>query len=96
VEQASDEIADELRALSAGCPRPGPRYKRSCANDAVTAVLRDEDVERGGFLNKRARAPKFPPAMLLEALLRHHERTGRAPRWPPCSAPRRRWPRWHL
>src|SRR6202012_3624767 len=39
---------------------------------AVAAVLRDEDTARGGF----GGAPKFPPSALLEALLRHAERTG--------------------
>uniref|UniRef100_UPI0035564873 thioredoxin domain-containing protein n=1 Tax=Mycolicibacterium gadium TaxID=1794 RepID=UPI0035564873 len=39
---------------------------------AVMAILRDEDVERGGF----GRAPKFPPSALMEALLRAYERTG--------------------
>ncbi|MGH3584432.1 MAG: thioredoxin domain-containing protein, partial [Mycobacterium sp.] len=39
---------------------------------AVAAALRDEDTVHGGF----GRAPKFPPATLLEALLRHYERTG--------------------
>jgi uncharacterized protein len=39
---------------------------------AAAVVLRDFDAEHGGF----GGAPKFPPAMVLEALLRHHERTG--------------------
>ena len=37
-------------------------------------MLRDEDTARGGF----GGAPKFPPSALLEALLRHYERTGSA------------------
>jgi len=41
----------------------------------VTAVLTQEDTTRGGF----GGAPKFPPSLVLEALLRHHERTGSAP-----------------
>ena len=40
-------------------------------DEAVAAILRDEDAERGGF----GGAPKFPPSALLEALLRHYERT---------------------
>src|SRR6202034_3714181 len=40
--------------------------------NAVAAVLRDEDTAHGGF----GKAPKFPPSALLEALLRHWERTG--------------------
>ncbi|MGE5136622.1 MAG: thioredoxin domain-containing protein [Gemmatimonadota bacterium] len=37
---------------------------------AVTALARAFDGERGGF----GRAPKFPPSMVLEFLLRHSER----------------------
>ncbi|MGW0159182.1 thioredoxin domain-containing protein [Mycobacterium sp. NPDC003323] len=71
VERASDDIAGELRAMSAGLPG-GPALEVRLCDDAVAAVLRDEDTLRGGF----GGAPKFPPSMLLEALLRHHERTG--------------------
>ncbi|MGN7782446.1 thioredoxin domain-containing protein [Mycolicibacterium sp. 22603] len=74
VERASDEIAGELRAISVGLPGSGSPPDALLCDDAVAAVLRDEDVERGGF----GQAPKFPPAMALEALLRHHERTGSA------------------
>jgi hypothetical protein len=41
---------------------------------AVRALAGDFDQGRGGF----GRAPKFPPSMVLEFLLRHHERTGDA------------------
>ncbi len=40
--------------------------------DAVQAVARDYDTAHGGF----GSAPKFPPSMLLEFLLRHVARTG--------------------
>jgi hypothetical protein len=39
---------------------------------AAAALVPQFDAERGGF----GRAPKFPPSMVLEFLLRHHERTG--------------------
>ena len=39
---------------------------------AVGVLLREFDAERGGF----GGAPKFPPSMTLEQLLRHHARTG--------------------
>ena len=39
---------------------------------AVEGLGRDYDAARGGF----GGAPKFPPSMVLEFLLRHHERTG--------------------
>jgi uncharacterized protein len=41
---------------------------------AVTALAADFDEEHGGF----GRAPKFPPSMVLEFLLRHDERTASA------------------
>jgi uncharacterized protein len=74
VEQASDQIAGELRAMASGLPGGGPPLTPEVCDLAVAAVLRDEDAARGGF----GRAPKFPPSALLEALLRSHERTGSA------------------
>src|SRR6201987_2834366 len=71
VEKAGDEIASELRRLSAGLPGGGPAIAQSLCDAAVVAILADEDHERGGF----GGPPKFPPSALLEALLRHHERT---------------------
>jgi uncharacterized protein len=72
VEQASDRIAAELQSMASGLPGGGPPMQPALCDHAVAAVLRDEDVERGGF----GGAPKFPPSALLEALLRSHERTG--------------------
>lgn len=78
VEEASDHIADELRGMAAGLPGGGPPVSAALCDAAVAAVLRDEDAARGGFSSGPQGAPKFPPSALLEALLRHHERTGRA------------------
>ncbi|MEU1403294.1 thioredoxin domain-containing protein [Streptomyces sp. NPDC005728] len=39
---------------------------------ALLGLTREYDAQRGGF----AGAPKFPPSMVLEFLLRHHARTG--------------------
>jgi len=75
VEQASDHIASELQSMAGipgGQPSSGPEVAASLCDDAVAAVLRDEDTVHGGF----GGAPKFPPSALLEALLRHGERTG--------------------
>ena len=41
-------------------------------DQAVAALAADYDTQRGGF----GRAPKFPPSMVLEFLLRHSERPG--------------------
>jgi uncharacterized protein len=73
VEQASDHIAAELKSMAGaiqGLPGGGPASE--LCDHAVAAILRDEDTARGGF----GGAPKFPPSALLEALLRHRERTG--------------------
>ncbi|MFZ1161873.1 thioredoxin domain-containing protein, partial [Mycobacterium sp.] len=72
VEQSSDRIASELRSMAAGLPGGGPQVGPALCDHAVAAVLRDEDTVNGGF----GGAPKFPPSALLEALLRHWERTG--------------------
>ncbi|MGX5184120.1 thioredoxin domain-containing protein [Streptomyces avermitilis] len=39
---------------------------------ALLGLTRDYDAQRGGF----GGAPKFPPSMVVEFLLRHHARTG--------------------
>jgi uncharacterized protein YyaL (SSP411 family) len=39
---------------------------------ALLALTREYDPQRGGF----GGAPKFPPSMVIEFLLRHHARTG--------------------
>jgi uncharacterized protein len=75
VEQSSDHIASELRSMASALPGGGPELAASVCDDAVAAVLRDEDTVRGGF----GGAPKFPPSALLETLLRHYERTGSPP-----------------
>ncbi|MYX62735.1 DUF255 domain-containing protein, partial [Streptomyces sp. SID8382] len=56
-------------ALGPGAPQPPG------AEDLHTALMvltREFDATRGGF----GGAPKFPPSMALEFLLRHHARTG--------------------
>ncbi|MGW0393280.1 thioredoxin domain-containing protein [Streptomyces sp. NPDC003042] len=47
---------------------PGPEELAQ----ALLALTREYDATRGGF----GGAPKFPPSMVLEFLLRHHARTG--------------------
>ncbi|MGD1280081.1 thioredoxin domain-containing protein [Mycobacterium seoulense] len=74
VEEASDAIAGELRAMASGLPSGGPDVAPTLCDHAVAAVLDDQDAVHGGF----GGAPKFPPSAILEALLRHYERTGSA------------------
>jgi uncharacterized protein len=63
------ERAGPLRA-----PAPGADLAALC-DQAVAALAADYDGQRGGF----GGAPKFPPSMVLEFLLRHSERPGRGP-----------------
>jgi uncharacterized protein YyaL (SSP411 family) len=44
---------------------------RQAADVALQGLSQDYDAARGGF----GAAPKFPPSMVLEFLIRHHERT---------------------
>ena len=74
VEEASDHISGELRSAASGLPGGGPEVEPALCDHAVATVLRDQDAAHGGF----GGAPKFPPSALLEALLRHYERTGSA------------------
>jgi uncharacterized protein len=72
VEQASDHIAGELQSMASGLPSGEQQVAPALCDHAVAAVLADQDTAHGGF----GGAPKFPPSALLEALLRHAERTG--------------------
>ena len=77
VEEASDRIAGELRAMAGalpGLPSGGPDVAPALCDHAVASVLSDQDTVHGGF----GGAPKFPPSAILEALLRNYERTGSA------------------
>ncbi len=69
VEDAAGRIAGQLggdRLPSAGQP-PDPGRLDAAARRLATEF----DAEHAGF----GRAPKFPPSMVLEFLLRHHART---------------------
>ncbi|NYV77825.1 thioredoxin domain-containing protein, partial [Streptomyces sp. UH6] len=58
----------ELPYADAGDVAPGEAEMAS----ALLGLTREYDPARGGF----GGAPKFPPSMVLEFLLRHHTRTG--------------------
>ena len=71
--QARDGRADRPDASSpSALARTPPSADDSAA--ALDALTRQYDYARGGF----GGAPKFPPSMVLEFLLRHHARTGSA------------------
>ena len=98
--QVAIALAENAAATAAALRGSGGELDslfRQAADVAVQGLSRDYDAARGGF----GGAPKFPPSMVLEFLLRHHERTAllttpRAPRDPTRSswprAPARRWP----
>ena len=69
---AAGEIAARLADNAGGGAAPG-RASTPTRSTGRPSTLRDGFDERfGGF----GGAPKFPPSMVLEFLLRHHERTG--------------------
>ena len=67
----AENAAATARALREGS---GALQFGQASATAVDGLRRDYDTARGGF----GGAPKFPPSMVLEFLLRHHERTGSA------------------
>ncbi|QCQ90170.1 thioredoxin domain-containing protein [Rhodococcus sp. SGAir0479] len=75
VDDAAASVVAELRRSGGALPAGGPPVDIPLLSGAVASVLRDEDRDRGGF----GGAPKFPPSMLLEGLLRSYERTGAEP-----------------
>jgi uncharacterized protein YyaL (SSP411 family) len=66
----AENAAAAARALRAAAGAPDPGFAQA-TDTAVQALGRDYDAARGGF----GGAPKFPPSMVLEFLLRHHQRT---------------------
>ncbi|MFC6237367.1 thioredoxin domain-containing protein [Longivirga aurantiaca] len=75
VDGAAGRITEALREtrLDLGTPDPlDPAVVRAALDRAVDTLASQYDSTRGGF----GAAPKFPPSMLLEGLLRSYARTG--------------------
>ncbi|HEY2297824.1 MAG TPA: thioredoxin domain-containing protein [Jatrophihabitans sp.] len=73
VVDAGQRIADAMATagvpgLKGDAPAPGA----ADLGEAAAGLVKQFDADNGGF----GQAPKFPPSMVLEFLLRHHERTG--------------------
>ncbi|MGO1561983.1 MAG: thioredoxin domain-containing protein [Actinomycetaceae bacterium] len=68
--RASAGLTDALGRMSAA--GPAGVLDTEVLDAAVTSLAREYDATHGGF----GAAPKFPPSMVLELLLRHHARTG--------------------
>lgn len=71
LETSANEIVGELRKLSAATNSSGA-LSMELLEMAFSSFSRTFDPVNGGF----GGAPKFPPAMSLEFLLRYHHRTG--------------------
>jgi len=69
--RALREAGQGVQGFPPGQAEAGARF-RQAADAAVKALDGDYDAAGGGF----GGAPKFPPSMVLEFLLRHHQRTG--------------------
>jgi uncharacterized protein len=67
-------LAENASAVSGLGGAAGELNLEEVTATAVAGLEAGFDQVRGGF----GRAPKFPPSMALEFLLRHHERTGSA------------------
>ena len=72
VRAAAGKIVKQLVARAAPLPETG--VDAAVLDAAVARLAEDFDDVNAGF----GGAPKFPPSMQLESLLRHHERTGSA------------------
>jgi uncharacterized protein YyaL (SSP411 family) len=73
VEAAATGIAGQLsQAVAAAAPSGGAVPDPAALDGAVTRLVAEFDHAHGGF----GGAPKFPPSMLLEFLIRHHARSG--------------------
>ena len=70
--QQGAQIADALGRMTRSLP--GEPLDDAALDQVVAVLARDADAANGGF----GGAPKFPPSMTLEHLLRHHARTGDA------------------
>jgi uncharacterized protein YyaL (SSP411 family) len=74
-ERISVALAENASALSGLGGPAGELNLEEATATAVAGLANGFDKEHAGF----GRAPKFPPSMTLEFLLRHHERTGGGP-----------------
>ncbi|MBM3685995.1 MAG: thioredoxin domain-containing protein [Actinobacteria bacterium] len=73
---AAERITKALEQRERAVASEGTPPSATDLDAAVAALHQSYDVTRGGF----GRAPKFPPSMVLEFLLRHAARTGKPAR----------------
>jgi uncharacterized protein YyaL (SSP411 family) len=70
VRQAASQVVEQLSGQNPALPES--TVDDVVIADAVTTLRSEFDAENAGF----GHAPKFPPSMVLEFLLRHRERIG--------------------
>jgi uncharacterized protein YyaL (SSP411 family) len=68
--ESASVVMDEISRHTA--PLPPSAVDADALSGALVSLLGEFDRRNGGF----GGAPKFPPSMVVEFLLRHHERTG--------------------
>jgi len=71
LERTGDQVRTHL-ARAAARPTGAPSLDATAVRSSLTTLSAGYDAEHGGF----GQAPKFPPSMVCEWLLRHHARTG--------------------
>jgi uncharacterized protein YyaL (SSP411 family) len=74
IEQAGVEVVGQLAQRASASPLKGTGVTAAALDAAAAVLSENHDDATGGF----GGAPKFPPAMALEFLLRHAARTGSA------------------
>jgi uncharacterized protein len=67
-------LAEQMSGVGPGGGAPGQEQLGEACEAAIAGLESGFDAARGGF----GGAPKFPPSMVLEFLLRYHERGGGA------------------
>lgn len=72
VDEVAGSIVRELSGRSLALGGDGGAPGEAEPAQALLALTREYDERHGGF----GGAPKFPPSMVVEFLLRHHARTG--------------------
>ena len=73
VSETGTSLLNELRRMSQSSGSDFP-IEKELLDAAYTGIVRSYDSTNGGF----GGAPKFPPAMALEFMLRTHSRTGKS------------------
>ena len=88
IEQASDQIVGELRAMASGLPGGGSPVEPALCDHAVAVVLRDEDTARGGFGGR----PNFRRPRCWKRCCGTTNAPVQPSRSARCGAPVARWP----